>query len=88
MRVATFNLENLDLPIERRLTVLRSALQRLEADVLCLQEVNSQKVPAVHQHDGVDLDRFDLSSLSVALRLGCDGVKRWSSRSVARTCGQ
>ena len=45
MRVATFNIENLDFPIEHRLAVLRPALQRLEADILCLQEINSQKLP-------------------------------------------
>jgi endonuclease/exonuclease/phosphatase family metal-dependent hydrolase len=50
MRLATFNLESLDLPpkakvpIEVRAEVLRPALERLEADVLCLQEVNAQHV--------------------------------------------
>ncbi|MET4698211.1 endonuclease/exonuclease/phosphatase family metal-dependent hydrolase [Constrictibacter sp. MBR-5] len=48
MRVATFNLENLDDPVddpallERRVAVLRPQLLRLAADVLCLQEVNAQ----------------------------------------------
>ena len=51
MRLATFNLESLDLPpkakvpIEVRAEVLRPALSRLDADVLCLQEVNGQHVP-------------------------------------------
>ena len=45
MRIATFNIENLDFPVEHRLAVLRPALKRLEADILCLQEVNSQKEP-------------------------------------------
>lgn len=50
MRIATFNLENLDLPpksalpLEARGEVLRPALERLAADVLCLQEVNGQHV--------------------------------------------
>lgn len=44
MRIATFNIENLDLPIEPRLAVLRPALERIAADVLCLQEVNGQRV--------------------------------------------
>jgi endonuclease/exonuclease/phosphatase family metal-dependent hydrolase len=44
VRVATFNVENLDLPVEARLPVLRPALERLEADILCLQEVNGQRV--------------------------------------------
>ncbi|HEX7073204.1 MAG TPA: endonuclease/exonuclease/phosphatase family protein [Hyphomicrobiaceae bacterium] len=51
MRLATFNLESLDLPpkskvpIEVRAEALRPALARLDADVLCLQEVNGQHVP-------------------------------------------
>ncbi|MDX1710421.1 MAG: endonuclease/exonuclease/phosphatase family protein [Rhodovibrionaceae bacterium] len=49
LRIATFNLENLDtgpqaeLPVERRLSVLRPQLEALSADILCLQEVNAQK---------------------------------------------
>lgn len=43
IRIATFNVENLgvgpDLPA--RIAVLRPALRRLRADVLCLQEVNA-----------------------------------------------
>ncbi len=51
MRLATFNLENLDLPpkakvpLDVRAEALRPALSRLTADVLCLQEVNGQHVP-------------------------------------------
>ena len=51
MRVATFNLESLDLPpraprpIEARIDMLRPELERAAADVLCLQEVNGQRVP-------------------------------------------
>lgn len=50
MRLATFNLESLDLPpkakvpLEARAAALRPALARLEADVVCLQEVNGQHV--------------------------------------------
>ena len=44
MRIATFNIENLDFPLEHRLAVLRPALERLDADIICLQEVNSQKL--------------------------------------------
>ncbi len=49
MRLATFNLESLDLPprakvsLELRAEVLRPALDRLDADILCLQEVNAQR---------------------------------------------
>lgn len=51
MRLATFNLESLDLPpkakipLEVRADALRPALARLNADILCLQEVNGQHVP-------------------------------------------
>lgn len=47
LRIATFNIENLDdlesPSLKDRLTVLRPILQRLNADVLCLQEINAQK---------------------------------------------
>jgi endonuclease/exonuclease/phosphatase family metal-dependent hydrolase len=48
LRIATFNLENLDDPkkppsLATRIGVLRPQLLRLRADVLCLQEVNPQK---------------------------------------------
>jgi endonuclease/exonuclease/phosphatase family metal-dependent hydrolase len=48
LRIATFNLENLDdragatPTLAQRIAVLRPMLTRLEADVLCLQEVNAQ----------------------------------------------
>jgi endonuclease/exonuclease/phosphatase family metal-dependent hydrolase len=50
-RIATFNLENLgdsvgDEPaLEHRIAALRPQLLRLDADILCLQEVNAQEVP-------------------------------------------
>ena len=53
MRIASFNLESLDLlsrsgvTIEERADVLRPQLERLRADVICLQEVNSQR--AAHE---------------------------------------
>jgi endonuclease/exonuclease/phosphatase family metal-dependent hydrolase len=49
MRIASFNLENLDwrspsgVTIEERAEILRPQLERLRADVLCLQEVNGQR---------------------------------------------
>lgn len=48
LRIATFNLENLDdapghPTLAERIAVLRPQLVRLEADVLCLQEVNGQR---------------------------------------------
>jgi endonuclease/exonuclease/phosphatase family metal-dependent hydrolase len=50
MRIATFNLESLDLAPDgeaafaRRASVLRPQLEALRADILCLQEVNGQHV--------------------------------------------
>lgn len=50
MRIATFNLESLDLApgaeaaFERRAAVLRPQLEALRADILCLQEINGQHV--------------------------------------------
>lgn len=49
LRIATFNVENLgggaggEAPLEARIRLLRPQLVRLRADVLCLQEVDSQK---------------------------------------------
>jgi endonuclease/exonuclease/phosphatase family metal-dependent hydrolase len=49
LRIATFNLENFDddpknpSSLATRIDVMRPQLLRLRADVLCLQEVNSQK---------------------------------------------
>lgn len=51
MRLATFNVDSLDLPpkakvpLEVRAEFLRPALARLDADILCLQEINGQHVP-------------------------------------------
>lgn len=46
-RIATFNLESLDdngdPPFDDRIAVLRPQLERLRADILCLQEVNGQR---------------------------------------------
>jgi endonuclease/exonuclease/phosphatase family metal-dependent hydrolase len=58
-RLATFNLENLDTgpgvepSLDARIAILRPQLQRLNADILCLQEINAQKPdpkkPRVHE---------------------------------------
>jgi endonuclease/exonuclease/phosphatase family metal-dependent hydrolase len=64
MRIATFNLESLDLrpkarvPLEIRAEILRPALERLQADILCLQEVNGQHVPGESDRQLVALDRL------------------------------
>ncbi len=48
MRVATFNVENLDEredapTLEERIEILRPQLERIDADILCLQEVHGQE---------------------------------------------
>lgn len=49
MRIATFNLESFGLArrrgasLQTRLRVLRPELERLDADIVCLQEINAQK---------------------------------------------
>lgn len=64
MRLATFNLENLDLPpkarrtLEARAVVLRPALERLDADIVCLQEVNGQHVAGAPERRLVALDQL------------------------------
>ena len=64
MRIATFNLENLDMsskadpPLADRLAVLRPQLDRLRADILCLQEVNAQ-APTNRPHGERFLDALD-----------------------------
>ena len=62
MRLATFNIESLDLPpetevpLEARAAVLRPALERIAADILCLQEVNGQHVVGAPERRLVALD--------------------------------
>jgi len=64
MRIATFNLESLDLPpkarvpLEVRAELLRPALERLQADVLCLQEVNGQHTAGQRERRLLALDRL------------------------------
>lgn len=64
MRIATFNLESLDLPpkarvpLEARAGLLRPALERLDADVVCLQEVNGQHLPGSKERGLVALDQL------------------------------
>lgn len=63
MRLATFNLENLDLPpranrsIEERIAMLAPELRRARADIVCLQEVNGQSQPG---HGGRTLRALDM----------------------------
>ncbi len=49
MRIATFNLENLDdgpdidPPLAERIRIMRPQLERINANILCLQEVHAQE---------------------------------------------
>ena len=50
LRIATFNVENLDetkpgddLTLEERIPILRPQLERLDADIICFQEVHGQE---------------------------------------------
>ncbi|CCQ74950.1 conserved protein of unknown function[Include Endonuclease/Exonuclease/phosphatase family dimain] [Magnetospira sp. QH-2] len=66
LRIATFNLESLDLPengantadLAERIAVLRPQLERLRADVICLQEVNGQKPEKGKRRELDALDRL------------------------------
>jgi len=64
MRLATFNIESLDMgpgtevPLSARIFVLRPILERIAADILCLQEVNGQHVPDAPERRLVALDRL------------------------------
>ena len=67
MRIATFNLESFGnarregATFEERAAVLRPQLERLKADILCLQEVDAPKVGTTRRP--VDLERlFDGTS--------------------------
>ncbi|MCC7252508.1 endonuclease/exonuclease/phosphatase family protein, partial [Hyphomicrobium sp.] len=58
MRVATFNIESLDAPVAPRAGVLRPMLERLDADIVCLQEVNAQHVPGSRDRVFAALDEL------------------------------
>ena len=64
MRIATFNLESLDIEagedaaFERRAAALRPQIEALAADVLCLQEVNGQLVPGKAERELTALRRL------------------------------
>ncbi|MBN2528559.1 MAG: endonuclease/exonuclease/phosphatase family protein [Deltaproteobacteria bacterium] len=62
IRIATFNLENLDIdaekapPIEGRIAIMQPQLQRIAADVICFQEIHSQK----NQNDKKELTALNM----------------------------
>jgi len=64
MRVATFNLENLGSrsgdpdDFRQRLDILRPQLERLDADIFCLQEINAERAGPGKERQMVSLDRL------------------------------
>ena len=64
MRIATFNVENLDLeptacvPINQRIELLKPQLLRLDCDILCLQEINGQKISGHRERKLLALDKL------------------------------
>ena len=64
MRLATFNVESLDLgpkahvDLATRAGVLRPMLERLKADILCLQEINAQHVAGERERRLLALDKL------------------------------
>ena len=64
MRIATFNVDNLDLPprseisLDDRISILRPQLKRLRADILCLQEINGQHLAAGGPRTLLALDKL------------------------------
>jgi endonuclease/exonuclease/phosphatase family metal-dependent hydrolase len=87
VRLATYNIESLDLgaegdvPFDTRAAVLRPILQRLDADILCLQEVNGQRVPGESGRRLLALERLlDGTRYAAFARAATAGV---SGRGVA-----
>ncbi len=64
LRLATFNLESLGdnsgaaAPLAERIAVLRPQLTRLDADIVCLQEVDPEDVPGERRRALVALDKL------------------------------
>lgn len=64
VRIATFNLEDLDdrpergAGLEARIALLRPQLERVRADILCLQEVNGQRRQSGEGRELLALDRL------------------------------
>jgi endonuclease/exonuclease/phosphatase family metal-dependent hydrolase len=60
LRIATFNLENLDdgpkvkPPLEARIAIMRPQFDRLRADIVCLQEIHSQGPAGARRMDALD----------------------------------
>jgi endonuclease/exonuclease/phosphatase family metal-dependent hydrolase len=58
VRIATFNVENLDSDdqgeLDARIQVMRPQMERIGADILCLQECHSEEVDGRRQLDGLN----------------------------------
>ncbi len=58
VRIATFNVENLDSAdqpqLDARIRVMRPQIERIAADVLCLQECHSEQLGGQRQLDGLN----------------------------------
>ncbi|MBF0356473.1 MAG: endonuclease/exonuclease/phosphatase family protein [Alphaproteobacteria bacterium] len=65
-RLASFNLENLDTRpdhsggarLDDRLKILRPQIERLDADILCLQEVNAEEIEKHGERRAIALERL------------------------------
>ncbi len=74
LTIASFNVENLDNregprnpPLAVRAPVLRRAMERLDADILCLQEVHGQELPD-HTSDAPSRDLLALDEVVAGTR--------------------
>lgn len=82
MRIASFNLESLatvsksGVPLASRAEILRPQLERLDADILCLQEVNAEHVPGASDRHLVALDRLLAGTPYAAYNRAATGAKR------------
>ncbi len=58
LRIATFNVENLDSndqgALDARIKIMRPQMDRIRADVLCLQECFSEKINGTRELDGLN----------------------------------
>ena len=76
MRVATFNLENLGSRLgspeefSQRLNVLRPQIERLDADILCLQEINAPELNILTIEDPVEYNLDGISQVQVNTKKG------------------
>ena len=97
MRIASFNLENLELvsrsgvTIEERADILRPQFERLRADILCLQEVNGQRAGHEAQRSAYALDAllkgtpYETFHRATTTGPGCNSeTQGWSNQPPAR----